>query len=269
MSLLTPMLAASISFDALQHFVNNDQWVIEQKLDGHRILLSATDGKPPVAITRNGSLYTRPLPEAIRKYAMPSGTWTLDGELVGSTFWVFDLLEASTSSLLSRPLVDRRVMLENLPRILPNHPFKLVPQASTREEKQALVGLAVKRNYEGVIVKNATSAYLPGGRHQSVWAKAKLVTTADVVVVGVHDDGKESARLALWDNGAFVDVGRCSLIGKPAVVVGDVVEVRYLYTGANGRLYQPTLLRVRTDKSPRECTPDQLKWVNKDVLEAL
>ena len=58
-------------------------------------------------------------------------------------------------------------------------------------------------------------------------------------------------------------------VSDSAIKVGDVLEVRYLYTGANGRLYQPTILRKRDDKAMQECLTSQLKHVNKEVLDAL
>jgi hypothetical protein len=101
--------------------------------------------------------------------------------------------------------------------------------------------------------------------------KAKFVVTADVIVLAVGDDGKESCTLGMVDGNTVVEIGRCSLIGKPYVKPGDIIEVAYLY--ANNckapRLYQPRLYRVRDDKTPPECTIDQLKFTNKSVMEAL
>lgn len=129
---------------------------------------------------------------------------------------------------------------------------------------------AASRGLEGVILKRADSRYDRGNRSPN-WLKAKFVVTAEVVVLAVRDDGKESASLGMVSGSKVIEVGRCSLIGKPNVIPGDVVEVRYLYAlnPARPRLYQPTLLRVRTDKSVEECTLDQLRFTNKTVMEAI
>ncbi len=166
--------------------------------------------------------------------------------------------------------------MENL-----EHPFKLVPQAKTRAEKIALSEKALASNFEGLIIKDETSPYRSGARTEE-WMKVKFVTTADCIVTGVRTDGKESVDLGLVEETVttgiagilrtIVPVGRASLIGKEkkgAISEGDVLEVRYLYTGAGGRLYQPTILRKRTDKPMHECTVEQLKHVCKDVLETL
>ena len=66
--------------------------------------------------------------------------------------------------------------------------------------------------------------------------------------------------------------GHASLIGKQkqdAISEGDVLEVKYLYVGANGRLYQTRIVRKRDDKPAQECTDAQLVHVNKTVMEKL
>lgn len=268
--MLYPQLAQSTTIEDLGPFINDDNWVMEQKLDGHRLLLlSPGMDAPPTALTRNGSIYTRKLPKAIQDFRFPEGEWALDGELVGDTFWVFDL---PVAGLPHGVLWERRAMLETFLASI-RHPFKVVPQARTAEQKIRLATTALADNFEGLILKKADAPYRSGGR-TAEWLKVKFVATADCIVLAVRDDGKESVRLGLvgGDSKTIIDVGRASLIGKEKktpIHQGDVVEVRYLYTGAGGRLYQPTILRLREDKTPPECTVDQLKMVNKEVLEAL
>lgn len=282
-----PQLAKEAEVTSLRSFFEDDRWVLEQKLDGHRLLLCSPGGDfPPTALTRNGSPYTRKLPQAIQDFRFPKTAGVqeivLDGELVGGTFYVFDIpvmpmLDGYDASTLD--LATRRQALELYMEKIAS-PFKLVPQAKTREEKIALAETALRNNFEGLLAKRTDSRYQPGGRNTD-WLKIKFVTTADCFVLDVRDDGKESVKLGLikWtgpgimhDSFDVVEVGRASLIGKEKngeIKKGDVIEVRYLYTGANGRLYQPTILRKRDDKLMHECTVDQLKHVNKEVLEAL
>jgi len=277
--LLIPQLAKSAEVSSLEHFIKDDSWVMEQKLDGHRLLqLSPGMNLPPTAITRNGSIYTRKLPRAIQDFRFPEGEWALDGELVDSTYWVFDIPREPLNAIgageggWDKPLVlaERRAVLETFLSAVPS-PFRIVPQAKTVDEKIKLASKALGECYEGLLLKKADSPYRSGGRTEE-WLKVKFVSTADCVVLDVRDDGKDSARLGLVDGVTLVDVGRASLIGKEKrgeIRPGDVVEVRYLYTGAGGRLYQPTILRLRDDKTPPECSIAQLKHVNKEVLEAL
>lgn len=281
--MIYPQLAKQAEITSLTSFLENPKWVAEQKLDGHRVLL-VSPGKdmPPTALTRNGSLYSRKLPQAIQDFRFPPGEWVLDGELVDGVYWVFDLPRAPIITPGGNwELWRRRAALEALLGNM-KHPFRLVPQARTTDEKIALADAAIKNNFEGLVMKQADAPYRSGGRTPE-WLKVKFVTTADCVVTGVRNDGKDSVDLGLFgpsfSGGGIAtrdlvmhDVGRASLIGKEKngnINVGDVIEVRYLYTGANGRLYQPTIMRKRHDKRPDECTIDQLKHVNKEVLETL
>lgn len=274
--MLLPQLALNADIRDLRPYITDDNWVMEQKLDGHRLFLVAPGGNlPPTALTRAGTPYTRKLPRAIQDFRFPSGNWILDGELMpDGRFWCFDLplsplTEAQASPV---PLFGRRAVLQTFLNRVP-HPFCLIPQALGQEAKAKLARMAIERNLEGLMLKKVDSHYASGGRNAD-WLKLKFVATADVVVKRLRADGKESVEYIVYDEhtGATVEIGKASLIGKEKreqLQVGDVIEVRYLYVGADGRLYQPTVLRKRTDKRPDECTTQQLKWVNKEVIDSL
>lgn len=278
---IAPQLAQEAVLDLIPTLVQNDKIVFEQKLDGHRVMLMSPGGDAePIALTRNGQPYTKGLPRAIRNWRFPEGNgygeFILDGELVGDTYWVFDM-PRSAANTETTPLSVRRYALEQVfPFIVTDNPqIRLVPQAKTANEKKALAADAQARNLEGLVAKWKTSPYRAGGRTEE-WLKLKFVSTADCIVSSVRDDGKDSVGLALYDPKApkelaLVSVGRASLIGKEkrsTIEVGDVVEVDYLYfTGT--RIYQPRIVRKRTDKAMHECTLDQMKLVNKEILEAL
>lgn len=283
MQTLLPQLAKQTEVTSLAQFINDDEWVMEQKLDGHRVLLvSPGINVPPTALTRSGSLYTRKLPKEIDAFRFPPGEWVLDGELVGtvvnghtvsSTYWIFDMPRFPGAPLTGDlPLYARRAALETFLANVPS-PFKIVPQARDASQKKLLSTVALQHNFEGLIVKKKGSPYRPGGRTPE-WLKIKFVATCDVVVTGVRDDGKDSVSYAVYDQGVLKPIGRASLIGKEkngAIQVGDVIEVRYLYVGSDGRLYQPTVLRKRdpNEKPANQCTMGQLKMVNKQVLASL
>jgi bifunctional non-homologous end joining protein LigD len=272
---IAPQLAQEAVLSSLTHYIVDDDKVEEQKLDGHRVLLVSPGGDAePIALTRNGQPYTRGLPRKIREWRFPEGNgygeMILDGELVGDTYWVFDMPKSAGNDE-SSPLSVRRFMLEQVLEFLTRgcDAIRLVPQAKTTEEKRALAAKAIANNFEGLIVKDKRAPYRMGARTEE-WLKFKFVTTADCFVMAVRDDGKESIKLGMaqpfGNSGQYeiVEVGRASLIGKEKrgeIAVGDVVEVRYLYCGAGGRLYQPTILRKRTDKPMHECTtrPDEAR----------
>jgi len=285
--MIFPQLAEEANLNQLRAYLEDPNKVAEQKLDGHRILLCSPGGDyPPTALTRNGTPYTKGLPKALMEFRFPNDpnpqSFILDGELVDGVFWVFDIPQSPATDP-TMPLTDRRFVLEHTFHLWAkgNPAIKLVPQARTFEEKVSLAEYALRNNFEGLIFKDASSPYRSGARTME-WTKLKFVTTADCEVLAVRDDGKESIKLGMTQRtettgipghlDRVVEVGRTSLIGKEkhdTIAVGDVVEVKYLYVGANGRLYQPTLLRKRDDKRPDECLTSQMKHVNKAVLEVL
>jgi len=269
--MIAPMLATPGHVSSLQEFIFDNNWLMEQKLDGHRLMLHAPGrGEPVAAITRGGTPYTRRLPLPIANTRFPDGEWVLDGELVDGTYWLFDLLIAAGEDLARLPLTTRRIWLTTAMTMF-RHPFKLVPQAETTDDKVRLADLALSQNFEGLMLKRTDATYRYGQR-SPLWLKVKFTPTADVIALAVRDDGKESVKLGAYTNGELVEIGRASLLGKEkthTISAGDVLEVRFLHVGNNGRLVQPTIVGVRSDKTPRECTTDQLRTVNKTVLENL
>lgn len=263
-----PMLAASAKWDESELYIVNSTWVAEQKLDGHRIILRCQDGLKPLALTRGGNPYTKKLPVDIAD-GIPPGRWVLDGELCGDTYWVFDLLDANGLVSESTPLSERREVLEAFMTLVNTPKIKLVPQATTESAKRELFDRLREEGAEGVMFKRKDGLYYPGARSKDV-LKAKFVETADVVVMALRDDGKDSVALGAYDeNMQLVPVGRASLIGKEkkgVFQIGDVLEVRYLYMGSNSRMYQPTILKRRDDKIAPECRTDQFKHVSKKVI---
>lgn len=266
-----PQLALQAEVTSLTAYFDDDKWIFQQKLDGHRVLLKSDDpALPPQAITRNGTHYTRTLPQVIQDFRFPPGEWVLDGELVGKDFWVFDM-PVSPATKPSDPLWARQTALSTLLDLIP-HPFRKAPTAITRAEKVHLADIALRQDFEGLVLKDRHSPYRSAGR-TAEWLKVKFTTTVDVVVSDVRQNGKDAVGYFVYDaNGKERDLGRASLIGKEKfgqINKGDVIEVKYLYVGANGRLYQPTILKKRTDKRPDECTDQQLRYVNKEVLATL
>lgn len=260
------MLAEPMDFDNIGALIVNDEWVIEQKLDGHRLLLQGT-GSGVKPLNRNGQPYAaKNLPDGLRTMVLPDGV-ILDGELLdlaGLEFWAFDF-RLVDGSMDTAPLDMRRdLLLRAVDRMsLKVHVLK---QAVGTDAKQRLVEQAITSHAEGVVCKRVSAPYK--GRRDQAWRKVKFMSTCEVIVVGVRDDGKDSAKLALVDaDGMLVEVGRVSLIGREEVAPGDVIEVRFLYATDDNRLYQPVMVRRRTDKDPLACTMDQLRFTDRRIVD--
>lgn len=256
------MLAKDTNLSSAVGLALDDEWAMEQKLDGHRIVALVTDGYVE-AFNRQGQPYTKGFPRAARELMLEHFRVgdIIDGELVGQEFWAFDALRTGTREMLELEQLQRRAHLRHR-----GYPHTL-PCARTSEDKAILMRRVRDESGEGIIVKHIHAPYEPGIRSKNM-LKAKYVKTVDCVVTELERNGKTAIGLGLFGEQGLVEVGSCSMIGKAAVDVGDVVEVRYLYAvnPKTPRLTQPTFLSTRDDKDPTECTLDQLHYTNKAVL---
>lgn len=261
--MIPAMLAKETNLSSASALVLDDDWSMEQKVDGHRILLWVLDDGAE-AYNRNGELYMgKRFPDDQRALARKHFRVgdVVDGELVDGIFWAFDLPIRTHTERFDETYTERRAHLRER-----KYPHTL-PTARLREAKARLMRKVRDEGGEGVIAKHLYSGYEPGVR-SSKMLKVKYVKTVDCIVSSLQREGSEAIGLSLLGEQGLVEVGACSVIGKPAVELGDVVEVRYLYAVDRGapRLTQPVLLGVRDDKLPRECTLDQLHFTSRVVL---
>ena len=205
-----------------------------------------------------------------------------------ATYVAFDILERDGTPLLHLPLEERRRILEE--RVKEGR--YLVRSVPVRGEGERYYAEAVKRGLEGVMAKRLGSPYEPGVRSDS-WLKVKALRTCDCVVFGyTRGEGARAGTfgalvLGLCDQGEGVYIGKvgtgfdqADLEGIISTLTGlkadgptltdaekgeivwvhprMVVEVAYHSVTREGRLRMPRLIRIRTDKKPEDCTPDQL-----------
>lgn len=269
-SVIAPMLADPTASDreALRIAQEPSRWV-EQKVDGVRLLLHVEDGEV-AAVNRKGIVI--PAPSKVAEcFRWMTGRWVFDGELVKGEFHVFDLPRAMDSISVLHPYHLRRAVLEDLwSRLEMDGPVHLLPSYSDPVEKLEAIARLRDAKVEGVMLKDSNAPYCSGLRSRSV-LKWKFYETVDVVVMETWREGKRSMGVGLFDDqGVLTNTGSVTM--TPAnlarVTEGDVVEVKYLYVDDinEPRLYQPAFIRRRDDKSPEECTMDQLKITCKDVV---
>jgi ATP-dependent DNA ligase len=208
-----------------------------------------------------------------------------------AVYVVFDLLAREDESLLERPLAERRAALEELlaDAKFAGAPVELMEAVATEGEAQRWLEHA-----EGAIAKELSAPYRPGERKGTF--KVKRVRTIDVVLVGWRP-GKEpdtvgALILGLYDGRELRVVGHCSGLtaaekrrligflapyesgergsadpsrwssGKDLEWVGLrpelVIEIDFDHVSAGRIRHGAKLRRWREDKSPAECTFDQL-----------
>jgi len=204
---------------------------------------------------------------------------------------VFDLLAVEDGVLLEQPFVARRERLRELVEGAPfaSAPVSTIASADTPEGAQVWLERA-----EGAIAKEREAPYLPGERRGMV--KVKRVRTIDAVVMGWRP-GKAQGTvgaliLGLYDGEDLRAVGHCSGLsaaekkrlvgflapyetgergsgepsrwsaGRDLEWVGLraelVVEIDFDHVSAGRIRHGAKLRRWREDKTPGECTFDQL-----------
>lgn len=268
---MKPMLAERWSEATATRYIASPEWWVEQKFDGHRIMVCVEDGNVTF-FNRKGdrTQVTGPIAKIFRQIS--DGPWLFDGELCKERFFVFDLPTAGAVITPRTPFEERRKALELVFQSWqPDDRFiSLVATAKTSEQKLELYFRAQHEAAEGVMFKKVTGIYLPGKRSSSI-RKCKFTHTVDCVVIQTGIDGKANMSLGLYNGDAeLIPVGECTALAGDGAKVqpGMVVEVKYLYAvdPAKPRLYQPTYPKIRRDKADFECTLDQLWFTDKNFV---
>lgn len=269
------MLLGELPLEELDRKVVDDEYWLEQKIDGQRLLLDVGPTHAR-AFGRNGQAVEVPHlgPHGTGPFTS-IGSFIFDGEFLNGSFWVFDLLrvenlDGGVALAHDEPFWLRRQALEMLFDQVADVPpsMKLVPIFRSADRKRQHAVAIQRLGGEGVVLKRRDHPYQPGKRGRLAM-KVKFIKDLDAVVTDVGIDGKENIEVSLFNGRSMIPVGKCSTVGKQVPLPGSVVEVRYLYAlrPEMPRLYQPRLIRTRTDKSPAECTLDQVQFTTKKVLE--
>jgi ATP-dependent DNA ligase len=216
-------------------------------------------------------------------------------EQTPALFRAFDLLALDRSKLTGKPFAERRAALEKLIAEAPGRKktasgsVEVTPLYKTAKSAEPLL-----LSGEGVIAKELDATYKPGQRKGMV--KVKRVRTIDCVVMGwrpgKHEGTVGSLILGLYENGDLRPIGHTSglkakekkelvktLAGYETGQKGSgdpsrwdanrelewfelrpelVVEVTYDHTSGGRIRHGSKIVRWRDDKSPKECTIDQL-----------
>ncbi len=206
-----------------------------------------------------------------------------------AVYIVFDILEKEGKPLTGLPLMERKAVLKGSLKEGANVLF-----CDYIEEKgEAYFGLVLQKGLEGVVAKRKSSLYEEGLRSGS-WLKIKKLKTCDCVIFGYTRGGNVRAEtfgallLGLYDvdkqpvyvgkvGTGFSEMMLRGLMDKFEKLVidvaafepeaGDVVtwlqpklvcEVAYQVVTKDGKLRMARFKRLREDKSPEQCTLDQL-----------
>jgi ATP-dependent DNA ligase len=248
--------------------------VIEPKLDGIRVFLFKS-GDKLVLSSKHGGVYTpRSSPKVFATFPEllhAPHRMILDGEYVSREpikkkgVFFFDVLQVDDRDLRPQVLRDRKKVLHEILKDtgleVPSRLAKSARQILDLKERFANEG------YEGAVAKNPLSAYAEPGS----WLKLKTHETIDVFVID-YEMTQEMERTGFprsWFVGVYDDNGNVFPLGKVGSFVekvdprkvkkGTVVEVRFQEVTEDMKLRAPFILRIRHDKTPRECLLSQIK----------
>jgi bifunctional non-homologous end joining protein LigD len=229
-----PMLA-----ERLDAPFDDPDWWFEVKIDGYRMLGSASDGEAQLR-TRRGQPARDRFPEVARALAaLPYDHLVVDGEIAATdaagrpsfqrlqqrarltrrpdveratvenpvTYFVFDLLGFGDLDLRELPLSERkRFLAELLPR---RGPLRVVDHF--RERGRQVLAAVREQGLEGLVAKRADSPYRPG--RSPAWRKLRLRAADDFAIVGFTAPkgartGLGALHLGWWAGGELVYAGR-------------------------------------------------------------
>ena len=255
-----PQLLNPIDQDQADQLVADDDWWMQEKFDGKRILIQK-NGDQVIGINRRGLTVALPQPVAQQARAIGGRQWIMDGEAVGDIYFAFDLLEQNGADLRKEPYSRRLDALSVI--VIPGgkEAIRVRGTATETAQKQEMLAALCRIKAEGVVFKRHASPYTPGrpasGGDQ---LKLKFTATASCIVAKVNGT-KRSVALVLLDGRKRVAVGNVTVPANQDIPkAGSVVEVRYLYAFPGGSLFQPVCLGQRNDIDPSACTIGQLKY---------
>jgi len=248
-----PQLLNEITLEEALALLEDDDWVLAQKMDGeNRPIMNEA-----AAVSGfNRSAEVVPLPLDIEAFFAQDALkdCTFSTEEVNGRMYVFDIMDVHGKSCRHLPLRERLVILADVLKTamiaMPTINVLMVNHHYDTESKKKAFYQIQDADQEGVVFKKLSSTFIAGRPNSGGdQLKFKFWSTATVVVTGGRE-GKRSVSLAvLDDNGRFIGVGNVTVpANKDIPSENEYIEVRYLYYFALGSLFQPTFLRLRTDK---------------------
>ncbi len=260
-----PQLCNPVREDEVACILPDKSYWMEEKFDGKRMLLRK-EGQNVVGINRKGLVVALPQPliMAAQKY---DESFLLDGECVGETLHVFDLLLLNGEKMVGLAMCERRHTLEELLQIDDPHLLLVETEKSVAGKAEKFTYFKAMRK-EGVVFKRYNAPYAPGRpANGSGWFKHKFVTSGSFIVSRVNAD-RRSVGLEVFEERKRIGVGNVTIpVNAEVPIVGDIIEVRYLYAYRGGSLFQPVYLGPRDDLSLLDCTVRELKYRAEDSEE--
>lgn len=254
---LVPQLLNDVPEGQLDAILASDEWVGQMKIDGERRMVRAT-GTGVIGSNRRGLQV--PLPASIED-GLKGLVCELDGEILGSRLFVFDVLSVACTDVRGWGYSARMKVLESMADRF-GDAVTVLPLAVGEYQKRCLLERTRELGQEGVTFKRADAPYEPG-RPNAGGPQLRLKHWKDctVIVVGANGD-RRSVRMGLLnDAGELVEVGSLTVPANREIPEdGKLVDVKYLYAFEGGDLFQPTFKGVRSDLKREDALLSRLSF---------
>lgn len=269
-------MAATLTQDRFR----SPEWVFERKFDGIR-LLAFKRGASVRLYSRNHIQQNDHYPNVVKAItALPVKDAILDGEAVGSSYYIFDVVWLNGRSVAPLPLDERRALLRGIEFNAPLHRVSSLKGERPWEE-------ACKQGWEGVVAKRRDAPY--ENKRSRNWLKMKCERAQEFVVGGFTDPQRSRVGLGAllvgyYEGDDFVFAGKVgtgfdtALLnslrsrlealeiehspftiakGLPRVRVHwvrpeIVVQVAFMEWTIHGKLRHSRLIALRSDKNVRD-----------------
>jgi bifunctional non-homologous end joining protein LigD len=235
---LRPMLLTDLSGEDPNRFLVDPNWGAQQKMNGKRIMIRTANGKVTGSNRRGLAC---PIPKSVENELLTT-SGVIDGELIGDTYYAFDMLEAGHLDLRTNPYKNRVLVLENAIKAFKN--IKVVPVATAEKDKRDLMEHLMATNQEGIVFKKLDAPYEPGRRENALKTIAvKVKFYAEVAAQIIDWTGKQSVEVGLASGKGLTSVGKVTVPTKyvDQVKKGELVRVKYLYATSADQLFQAHL----------------------------
>ena len=243
---MLPQLLNDVDQATANALLKDFDWCIQEKHDGRRILVSVAEQESgPAVVTganRRGLMVA--LPQSVADELMDYPTGEYDGEMVGSTFYIFDILSYEGDDQRNRPYSDR---LRLLTTFFDGAAIRIVRTARTFQEKEELIKAVRAAKGEGIVFKRLDAPYMPGRPNSGgSQLKYKFWQSATLKVGKVHATKRSVSLVELGGR----EVGNVTIPTSCEIPsAGELAEIKYLYCYPKGSLYQPQYQGVRDDKT--------------------
>ena len=255
---LRPHLLIPIDVSEAPRYIKDPNWGIQQKYNGERLMVKRLNNE---IISANKLGIRISVPEIEKTLSEIPGEWSIDGEHMNSTYYIFDMIkEPDGKDIAYLGAKERNNILGNFfAKKIEN--LRFVELITEEKAKQELFDYCQKNQLEGIVAKKLNAPYVGELKSRnSNQVKIKNWNSLSCIA-GSKNNGKKSFEMYLLDgNKQMISVGSVKTKDK-IPKEGEIVEIKYLHVKRKGgALIQPQMDCIRMDVDTAECTVDQIVY---------